>query len=109
MRGALLFKTMLTFAVLQATTIHAAVYCTETVQKAILHSNGNVYFTTDQTCQNWCQINWGTELKNRNALALLLAAASSGRKVAFYWQSASSCGTQNPQYASPDYIELIGY
>jgi hypothetical protein len=53
----------------------AEAMCTEKITKSILHSNGQVYFQTDQTCStNWCQINWGSSANNKNGLAVLLSA-----------------------------------
>jgi redox-sensitive bicupin YhaK (pirin superfamily) len=84
----------------------AATHCTETITRAILHLNGNIYFTSDKTCPNWCQVNWGTSEKNKNAFAMLLAAQTAARSITFYWPSVSECTEVNATYASPDYMML---
>ena len=71
-------------ALLAATFDVGAADCTETITNLIVHSNGNVYFKTDQTCtNNWCQLNWGAGTKN--GYAALLEAQATGRKVWFTW------------------------
>ncbi len=89
------------------TMANAGVYCPEAVTQAILHANGGVFFTSDATCPNWCQVNWGTDAKNKNALAMLLTAVSSGQKVTFYWPNLTSCAATNVTYASPDSMHLL--
>ncbi len=76
--------------------------CFEVVTHVVVHSSGNVYFTTDQTCLNWCQVNWGAGTKN--GLAVLMAAQATGRKVEFSWPAIAGCNVQNVTYASPDYF-----
>jgi hypothetical protein len=85
----------------------AGVTCTESVRSAILHSNGNVYFLTDQTCNGaWCQIEWGTSERNKNALAMLLLAKATSKPISFYWSNLGSCSQANPVYTSPAYISM---
>jgi hypothetical protein len=62
---------------------------------------------TSQPCSNWCQINWGSESKNCNALALLMAATVSGKEVSMRWLALNSFDEKNATYASPDYFSLI--
>lgn len=85
---------------------HAATHCTEAVTRAILHANGGIYFTSDKTCPNWCQVNWGTGEKNKNGYAMLLAAQTSARTITFYWTNIAACNEVNATYASPDYMML---
>ena len=83
-----------------------AVACTETVINLIVHSSGNVYFQTNATCGNWCQINWSTEAANKNGYAMLLTAKTTGKTLTFVWPNLSACNVSNVTYASPDYIIL---
>lgn len=89
------------------TSSAAGITCTESIRSAILHSNGNVYFLTDQTCNgSWCQIEWGSSERNKNALAMLLLAKASAKPISFYWSNLNSCTQANPVYASPSYMSL---
>ena len=84
----------------------AAADCYETINNLIVHSNGNVYFKTDQSCTGaWCQLNWSATA-TKNGLATLMAAQAQGRKVLFTWPAITACTQQNATYASPDYIQL---
>ncbi len=85
---------------------NAATHCTEAITRAILHAGGGIYFTSDKTCSNWCQINWGTSEKNKNGYAMLLAAQTSARTITFYWPNVEACTEVNATYASPDYMML---
>jgi hypothetical protein len=85
----------------------AAASCAENIRSVILHANGNVYFLTDKTCNlSWCQINWGSEASNKNALAMLLLAKATSKPVSFYWSNLPSCNDSNPTYGSPDYMSV---
>ena len=82
----------------------AGASCNEHVTSIIVHSNGNVYFMTDQTCStSWCQVNWTTTDK---AYAMLLTAQAQGKTIYFYWDTVSSCSSTNPVYASPAYFSI---
>ncbi len=85
---------------------NARVDCVEAVTGAVLHVNGNIYFTTDKTCPNWCQVNWGSSAANKNAFAMLLAAKTSARQITFDWPYLASCTEINTGGASPDYMIL---
>ena len=94
-------------ACFSASLSHAAASCVENVTMAILHSNGNVYFTTDQTCSTtWCQVDWGTAEKNKNALAALLMAKMGDLSMEFYWPNIQACSDKNAVYSSPAYMML---
>lgn len=82
------------------------IYCTENVTTVIVHSNGNVYFQTSQTCNAWCQLNWSTANLINQGYAALLSAKLSGMAVMLYWPNISSCSAQNVVYASPDSVAL---
>lgn len=83
----------------------AGIHCSESVTSAILHSNGNVYFYSERTCAgNWCQIDWGTDEKNKKGLAMLLLAKATTKPIVFYWPNLNSCSESNAVYASPSYM-----
>ena len=82
----------------------AGVHCAEKIKSAILHQNGNVYFTSTKTCPNWCQIKWVGEGDKDRAFSTLLAARTADREVTFYWPELSSCSSVNPTYQSPGYV-----
>lgn len=79
---------------------HAGVYCEDTVTKVIV-AGDPIYFTSSNSCPNWCQINpsWSADALKR-AYALLLSARVSGTPVWFYWTDISVCG-QVPTYDQP--------
>lgn len=83
---------------------NAGIHCSEKINLAILHKNGNIYFTSSQTCKNWCQINWASEEDKNRAYSTLLTARTADREITFYWSSLSSCSYSNPTYASPEYM-----
>lgn len=87
----------------------AAVSCKETITKVIVHENGNVYFTTDQTCsgsQIWCQIDYSDPDQVSRAYSMLLTANTARKNVWFQWPDISSCTEINATHASPDYIDV---
>ena len=85
----------------------AGVTCNENITSTILHSNGNVYFLSDKTCTtSWCQINWGTDDKNKKGLAMLLLAKATSKPVTFNWPNLNACTEANPVYTSPPYMSL---
>ncbi|MDH0867074.1 hypothetical protein [Mitsuaria sp. GD03876] len=110
MKRALIRSTLAALALgatLHAPLAQAGVHCTERVSMAILHSNGGIFFQTDNTCSNgWCQINWGTPEKNKNALAMMLSAKLADRPLTFYWPTLDNCSAKNAVYGSPDYMVL---
>lgn len=83
---------------------YAGAHCTEEISSAILHENGNVYFQTNATCPNWCQIKWSTEEDKNRAYSTLLAARTTDRKLTFYWNNLNACSEINPTYQSPEYM-----
>ena len=81
--------------------------CYEIITNLVVHSNGNVYFKTDQSCTGaWCQLNW-TATAVKNGLATMMAAQAQGRRVLITWTAITSCTQQNVVYASPDYIQIV--
>jgi len=83
---------------------NAGVSCIEKVTNAILHKNSNVYFKTDKTCNNWCQIKWVGEGDKDRALSMLLTAKATDKPIGFYWGNINSCEAKNVTYESPDYM-----
>ena len=84
----------------------AEIYCVETLTRVIVASNGSVYFTTAQTCPNWCQINWSDAGAVSKAYATLLSAEAQATPVTLGWSGISSCSDENATYASPDNLTL---
>lgn len=85
---------------------NAETYCVETLTRVIIASTGGVYFTTAETCPNWCQVNWSDAGALSKAYATLLAAEAQETPVTFGWSAISSCNDQNATYASPDNVIL---
>ena len=85
---------------------YADVTCTETVTNLFVHSNGNVYFTTSETCSSWCEISFATSAANNQAYAMLLSAHFQGLPVIFDWPNLTSCSTLNAVYAIPGWVDL---
>jgi len=83
-----------------------AVVCTESVTQVIAHSSGNIYFTTDKTCANWCQLNYSSADAVRRVYALLLAANAEQKNVSINWTAITDCSQKNATYAAPDYVIL---
>jgi hypothetical protein len=96
-------KRMALVTVLSAVSPWAgAVSCTETIGAIVLHTNGNVYFTTSQTCTTgWCQIAFSTADSINKGYAMLLEAQTLNKPVTFQWDNISSCTTPNAVFASP--------
>lgn len=81
-----------------------AVTCSEQVTYLILHENGSIFFETNQTCPNWCELNFATAEQDDNGYAMLMAAKTQGISVDFDWPNISSCTAVNATYASPDFM-----
>lgn len=81
-----------------------AITCSETVKSVIVHQNGNVYFTTDKTCPNWCGLVWTSADSVSRAYALMLSTSAVPRKLVFAWTTISSCSEVNELYAVPSWV-----
>lgn len=94
-------------AVLSAPLAHAEVYCNETVTSVIV-AGDTVYFTTNETCPNWCEVNtsWDATATGRAMALLTTARTSPSLTIEFAWSQISSCGTAAPTYSSPDFVIL---
>ncbi|WP_146012294.1 hypothetical protein [Janthinobacterium sp. AD80] len=88
-------------ATLISTTANAA-FCDENIVTLISHSNGNVYFTTDKTCQYWCQIS-GNPAFIKQTYAMMMTAQLTNKKLAFAWNELTACNEINKVYAVPDF------
>jgi len=97
---------VITVFIVCASAARADVGCAETVTQIIMHSNGNVYFTTNQTCANWCSLSFTTTDGNNRAYAMLLSANAQAKTIWFDWPNLTSCSQQNITYASPAFMEL---
>jgi hypothetical protein len=80
---------------------HATAWCSETVTELIV-SGDTVYFTTNESCPNWCEIStsWDTTATNR-AFSLLTSARVASLPIEFEWGQLSACGSAVPTYSSP--------
>lgn len=83
----------------------AVVDCIEKVGNVISHTNGVIFFTTDQTCASWCQVG-GDATTVKNSYAMLLIAQASGKKMVFNWADISTCDAKNKTYAIPGYMVI---
>jgi hypothetical protein len=91
-----------------STAASAYIGCTEQVTNVIMHSDGAVYFTTNQTCSNgWCQLAWTADAAIKG-YAMLLSAQAQGTPLTFAWDNLASCTSVNTVYASPDFMMLAG-
>jgi len=84
-------------------TTATAAFCNESIVTIISHSNGNIYFTTDLTCVNWCQFTGNTSFV-KQSYAMLLSAQLSNKKLGFAWNDLASCNEKNKVYAIPDFV-----
>jgi hypothetical protein len=84
---------------------HAGEYCTQEKITQIITGSGMVFFTTDKSCPNWCQLPtaWSTDSINRS-YSLMLSAFMSNRKVAFYWPTAATACQVVSVNSSPDNV-----
>src|ERR1700742_358173 len=87
--------------------VFADVTCTETVTGLIVHADGIVYFTTNQTCSaEWCSLTYSNATTATNAYALLMTATAQSKPLSFDWPALTSCASQNVAYATPYIIFL---
>ena len=81
----------------------AGAYCYgEHITQVVLIQE-SIYFTTDVSCPNWCEVSpaWSATQQNR-AYAGLLAAKLSGSGVSFYWnEQTTSCSPVEPANSVP--------
>lgn len=83
----------------------ADVTCTENIETLIVHSDGNIFFTTNGTCKaNWCELTWGSANLLNQAYAMMLASVTAGQPVTFDWPNIIDCSVQNVAEASPTYL-----
>jgi hypothetical protein len=81
----------------------SAAFCDENVVTLISHSNGNIYFTTDKTCQYWCQVS-GNPSFLKQTYAMMMAAQMNNKKLGFSWNELTTCDEKNKVYAIPDFV-----
>ncbi|AJP70589.1 hypothetical protein TS85_00205 [Sphingomonas hengshuiensis] len=91
-----------TIALLLTTSgAQAGAYCEQTIKLAIVNNAGGIYFTTDKSCLNWCQINPDISQAQQDRMySMLLTSASNCRKVTIYFDSATGCEAL-PVYSQP--------
>lgn len=105
MRLSATFGVLAGIALVSAPLAHAEVYCNETITSVIM-AGDNVYFTTNESCPNWCEINpnWDAVAVDRAMGILMTARTEPSGTVEFAWSQISSCGAAAPTYASPDQL-----
>lgn len=89
-------------ALISAAPASADSYCSETITQIII-KNDAVYFTTNKSCPNWCELNpsWDATTINR-ALSVMIAAKTSGSSVTFEWPDQSGpCSNVEQTYSAP--------
>lgn len=102
-----MYRCLATIALMiMSSTAGAAAYCTERLTNLIVKTDGAVYFTTNSTCPNWCQLNFSAGAAKSQGYAMLLAAMSTDRDVRFYWLNISSCSSINATNSSPDHFYI---
>ncbi|MFS1524724.1 hypothetical protein ACL7TT_11510 [Microbulbifer sp. 2304DJ12-6] len=93
--------------VLSSNVVHSASYCGEKVARVIVHGDGSVYFTTDQSCSdNWCKLDFEDPKQVDRGYSMLLSATIADRSVDFSWPDISSCDEKNANHASPEYLDI---
>lgn len=81
-------------------------YCfNETVNQVILHSDGNIYYTTSHTCHSWCKIDptWNADMQDR-AMSMLLTARTAGKTLSFQFSELTAGCAVVPVFSSPGLI-----
>lgn len=101
------FALLLPFFFAWTGTAWADAYCTETITSVVMHSNGNIYFTSSATCSTgWCEVTYASQDANNKAYALLLSALTTGKPVQFDWPAITGSSQQNALYASPGWMSM---
>lgn len=79
-------------------------YCSENVTGVIVLGD-SLYFTTDKSCPNWCQINpnWDATAINR-AMSAMMAAKTAGNTVEFEWPGTNTACSVEPTYSNPGVV-----
>ena len=105
MRLSVAFGLIAGIAMASAPLARADIYCNETVTSVIM-TGDTVYFTTNESCRAWCEINpsWDAVATDRAMGILMTARTIPSATVEFAWSQISSCGTAVPTYASPDIL-----
>lgn len=70
----------------------------------IVHDSQAIYFTAENVCQDWCQINpgWSEATKDR-AFSLLTTAIAQNRSLVFFFPN--GCGKQQ-FFAQPHVVSM---
>lgn len=97
---------IITGLIVSAGVARADVGCRETITALIMHSNGNVYFTTSQTCTSWCVVSFSGTTGNNQAYAMLLTARAQSTSLWFDWPNLTSCSQLNAVNATPSFMEF---
>ena len=102
-------KILLTSLSLIASNVYAT-NCPDKITDVVVHSNGNIYFNTQNVCSaHWCVLGtekWNTSDKIKAGLSILLAANAAKQDVVIEWDSADvpDCSTVVSDYATPGFL-----
>lgn len=81
-----------------------AEYCKAKPTSVIVHDSQAIYFTAENVCQDWCQLNpeWSDANKDR-AFSLLTTAIVQNRSLVFFFPN--GCGRQQV-FAQPQTVTM---
>ena len=105
----MLNKVFLVIACIISTNVYAT-NCPDKITDVTVHSNGNIYFNTENICRtHWCVLGtekWNTSDKIKAGLSILLAANATKQDVVIEWDSADvpNCSTVVSDYATPGFL-----
>ncbi|TVZ37407.1 hypothetical protein P886_1748 [Alteromonadaceae bacterium 2753L.S.0a.02] len=88
----------------------AGEYCWNDKVTKVIVKNNRVFFTSEKSCNSWCEIDssWTKESINQ-AFTILTSAKVTNANVAFYWNehdSGKPCQDFLPVYSMPSAILL---
>lgn len=92
-----------------SSTASAGAYCNNEKLTSIIVQGEQVYFTTDKSCPNWCQLDptWSIDAFNRT-YSMLLSAQAQKKEVRIYWREHSvACEGPVPTYSKPQNISIF--
>ena len=90
--------------------IFAGEYCWNDKVLMVIVQGEKIFFTSEKSCNNWCEISdtWSAEAKNR-AFTQLITAKATESNITFFWSehdSGKPCQSFLPTYSKPGVIAL---
>lgn len=93
-----------------ASVVSAGEYCWSDKVTMVIVKNGAIYFTSQKSCPNWCQVDPAWSVEGRNmAYSQLLTAKTTGGNITFYWnehEAGRPCQDKLPTYSKPSVLIL---